>query len=149
MTAIVVGIGSPHGDDRLGWLAIDRLRAELPAGIEARAVRGGIELLESLAGQDVGIIIDAVAPTGRPGTIRSFEWPCPDLTSHKPSGTHDLGLVEALQLAGAMDQLPKHLVIHTIEARQTSPGAEPSPEVVLHLDDLVQVILAMLREEQA
>jgi hydrogenase maturation protease len=149
MTAIVVGIGSPHGDDRLGWMAIDRLRTLLPAGIEARAVRGGIELLECLAGQDMGIIIDAMAPIGRPGTIRTFDWPCLDLASHTPSCTHDLGLVEALQLAGAMDQLPIHLVIHTIEARQTSPGADPSPELVSHLDDFVQVILEMLRDKQS
>ena len=34
--SLIVGLGSPHGDDQLGWVAIDRLRPRLPAGISAR-----------------------------------------------------------------------------------------------------------------
>ena len=34
--SLIVGLGSPHGDDQLGWVAIDRLRPLLPAGISAR-----------------------------------------------------------------------------------------------------------------
>ena len=126
---VIVGIGSPHGDDQLGWMAIDRLRLRLPSALDTHKVRGGIELLECLAGQELGIIIDAVAPAGRPGTIRSFTWPCPELVTCVPSGTHDLGLVEALRLAEVLDRLPGRLLIETIEARQTSPGADPSPDV--------------------
>ena len=34
--SLIVGLGSPHGDDRLGWVAVDRLRLRLPAGISAQ-----------------------------------------------------------------------------------------------------------------
>ena len=39
--SLIVGLGSPHGDDQLGWVAVDRLRPRLPAGISAHKVRGG------------------------------------------------------------------------------------------------------------
>ena len=34
--SLIVGLGSPHGDDQLGWITIDRLRPLLPAGISRR-----------------------------------------------------------------------------------------------------------------
>ena len=77
--SIVVGLGSPHGDDQLGWVAVDRLNSRLPAGISARKVRGGVELINALEGQDAAVIIDAAAPAGQPGMIRTFAWPCPEL----------------------------------------------------------------------
>ena len=42
--SLIVGLGSPHGDDQLGWVAIDRLRPRLPASIFTQKVRGGLEL---------------------------------------------------------------------------------------------------------
>ncbi len=144
---VIVGIGSPHGDDQLGWMAIDRLRSRLPSdqAIATHKVRGGIELLECLAGQEVGVIIDAVAPGGKAGTIRSFDWPCPELAACNPTGTHDLGLIDALQLAETLDRLPARVMIHTIEARQTSPGGAPSPDVASHLDELLEAITDQIR----
>ena len=83
--SLIVGLGSPHGDDQVGWAAIDRLRARLPAGISARKVRGGLELLESSGrARQRSIVIDAAAPAGQPGLIRSFAWPCPELAQMRP-----------------------------------------------------------------
>jgi hydrogenase maturation protease len=138
---LIVGLGSPHGDDQLGWVAIDRLRPRLPAGIIARKVHNGIELLECVEGQDTAIVIDAVAPAGQPGTIRSFRWPCPELAACVPLSTHGLGLVEAFHLAEALGRLPRRLNIHTIEAKDSSPGAPLSPEIVLRLDTVVDSVL--------
>ena len=97
----------------------DRAR---PAGITAHKVRGGIELLECLDGQETAILIDAAAPAGRPGTIRSFVWPCPELAAVLPWSTHGLGLVEALHLAESLGQLPRKVFIYTIETSHISAG---------------------------
>jgi hydrogenase maturation protease len=231
----IIGIGSPHGDDQLGWIAIDRLTGEsispagatgrspgrqprdldpspplacpspegaagrspgreprdffdqshahagsspggatearkapglpspfpsvgnesnqlcgeprgscLPAGIVLHKVRGGIELLECLDGQDTSILIDAAAPSGRPGAIRTFVWPCPDLATVRPVSSHGLGLVEALQLAESLGRIPKKVLIYTIEARTIAPDAPPSPEVVAQLDTVLAAVRLQL-----
>jgi hydrogenase maturation protease len=138
---LILGLGSPHGDDQLGWEAIDRLRPHLPAGIIAHKVRDGIDLLECLEGQDSVIVIDAVAPAGQPGTIRSFQWPCPELARCVVLSTHGVGLVEALQLAEALGRLPWRVNIYTIEASNRALGDSMSPEIAHRLDRLVDSVL--------
>jgi hydrogenase maturation protease len=136
----VIGIGSTHGDDQIGWIAIDRLRASPPPGVSLHQVRGGIELLECLEGQKAAILIDTAAPAGLPGTIRSFVWPCPDLAEAAPWSTHGLGLVDALRLAETLGRIPRTVWIDTMEASQNAPGAAPSPEVLAQLDVLLEAL---------
>jgi hydrogenase maturation protease len=142
--SLIVGLGSPHGDDQLGWVAIDRLRPLLPDAISARKVRDGFELLEVLEGHDSAVIIDAAAPAGRPGSIRSFKWPSPELVHCIPLSSHGLGLVEAIQLAEALGRLPHHVKICTMEAQDTSPGAPLGDDIARQLDALVECVLGSL-----
>jgi len=137
----IVGLGSPHGDDQLGWMAVDRLRLRLPAGVCAVKAASGVELLEFLVGQEDILIVDAAAPACRPGTIRSFIWPCAGLAAHLPWSTHGLGVVEALQLAQTLGRIPTQVVIATVEAHTTTPGLPLSPAAARGLDDLVESIL--------
>jgi hydrogenase maturation protease len=141
---LVVGLGSPHGDDRLGWVAVERLRPRLPAGVLALALGSGLELLDCLGDHDRAVVIDAVSPAGRPGTIRCFDWPCPELAARAPGSTHGLGLVEALRLAELLGRLPRRVAISTIEAQQTSPGAPLSESVMQALDMVVETVLLSL-----
>ena len=142
--SLIIGLGSPHGDDQLGWVAIDRLRPKVPNGVVAHRVRHGVELLEHLEGHERAVVIDAAAPTGRPGAIRSFVWPCPELALCASVTTHGLGLVEALQLAGALGRLPSSVIIHTIEARNLAPLGSLSADLATQVDVLVESILADL-----
>ena len=43
----------------------------------AQKFADGLELLEYLDGYDTAVLIDASSPAGKPGSIRSFTWPCP------------------------------------------------------------------------
>jgi hydrogenase maturation protease len=142
--SLIVGLGSPHGDDQLGWVAIDRLRPRLPAGITADKVTGGLELLQCLGGHDAAIVIDAAAPAGLPGTIRSFAWPSPELARCAPGSTHGLGLVQALQLAETLGRLPGRVSIYTVEAFDISPCAPLSRNVAARLDAVVEAVLCDL-----
>ncbi len=140
MTALV-GIGSPHGDDWAGWVAVEMLRPRLPAAVASYLIGGAFDLLEILEGHDVVFLVDAAAPAGKPGTIRSFTWPCPVSALPSCLSTHGMGLVEALRLAEALGSLPRHLRIHTIEARDASAGAPLSEEVAQGLETLVEDLL--------
>jgi hydrogenase maturation protease len=138
---VVVGLGSPHGDDQLGWIAVDRLQPLLPADSIGHKIGAPIELVDCLHGHETALIIDAAAPASRPGTHRSFLWPCSDLTSGAAWSTHGVGLVEALRLAEALGRLPRRVQIDTIEAGDTTPGAAMSAMVARSLDALVGAIL--------
>ncbi|MFN7094062.1 MAG: hypothetical protein ACK4M7_01730, partial [Burkholderiales bacterium] len=52
MRTLILGVGSPYGDDQLGWLAIDLLKLYLkaqPTTVElAKVDRPGLNLLQLL-----------------------------------------------------------------------------------------------------
>lgn len=137
----ILGLGTAYGDDQLGWIAIDRLRPLLPEGILAAKVSGGHGLLECLVGQNDVVIVDALAPAGRPGNVRSFAWPGADFVECAPWSSHGLGVLEALRFAEALGRLPLRVSIETVEAQQTLPGALLSSVVSRGLDDLIAVLL--------
>lgn len=138
---LVAGLGSPHGDDRLGWAVIDRLRSRLPPGVTACKALGGLDLLGCLEGQDAAVVVDASAPAGRPGEIRSFDWPCRELAEGEPLGTHGMGLVAALRMAEALGRLPRRVRIVAVEAQETSPGATLSGAAAQRVDVAADVVL--------
>ena len=137
---LIVGLGSPHGDDRIGWAVVDRLLRERPVTLPARRVADGVALLSALEGWDDVVVVDAAAPAGRPGLVRRFRWPCPDLADAAPLSTHGLGLVEALRMAEVLGRLPARVTIYTVEALQAEPGA-PLSEAAERALDLVVAML--------
>jgi hydrogenase maturation protease len=138
---LIVGLGSPHGDDQIGWAVVERLCPRLPVGATARAVGGGLDLLACLEGQDTAIVVDAAMPSGRPGRVRVFEWPCPDLAGCRPMSTHRPGLVEALRLAEVLGRLPRRVRIYAVEAEAVQPVAALSPRAATGVDAVADAIL--------
>ncbi|HWE37358.1 MAG TPA: hydrogenase maturation protease [Isosphaeraceae bacterium] len=141
---LVVGLGSPHGDDQVGWAVVERLRPLLPPFATARAVGGGLDLLACLEGQDAAIVVDAAAPSGRPGRVHVLDWPCPDLVALRPLSTHGPGLVEALRLAEVLGRLPRRVRIYAVEVVSVRPGADLGPIATGGVDAVTMAILADL-----
>jgi hydrogenase maturation protease len=137
----IVGIGSPHGDDQIGWAVVENMRPRLPTGITTHFVRGGLDLLACLNGQDTMIVVDAAAPSCDPGRISVFEWPCDALAECRPLSTHGPGLAEALRLADVLGQLPRQVRIYAIEAETIEPGAPLSHFAVRSVDAVANAIL--------
>lgn len=101
-----------------------RLRA---MGVDAVEQEGLFEL----AAADNVVIIDAMVSGAAPGTIRVWD----DL-SWKPlaeirlrASTHGFGVAEALDLACALNRLPRRLRIVGIEGARFETGAPVSPDV--------------------
>jgi hydrogenase maturation protease len=142
---LIAGLGSPHGDDQAGWIALERLRPRLPSGINLQRLTLPIDLLSHLGSPQVLLIIDAAAPAGGPGAWRHFSWPCRDFISPTAWCTHGLGLVETLRLAETLGSLPSRVDLYTIEAATIAPLAALSPSVSAGLDALVDVLAAMMQ----
>lgn len=146
---LVVGVGSDFGDDRVGPYVVDRLATRIPACCDLRKVRTPGDLLDRMEQVEELHVVDACRGAGLPGTTI-----CGDVDDARFSGvcfrgTHDLDVVSALRLAGALRQLPRRTVIWGVErANDGRPSLLFAPltaEVAAGADRLVERIAAELR----
>jgi hydrogenase maturation protease len=146
-STLIVGIGSPHGDDQVGWQLAERLAdalsyESLPREIEVRLARSPAKLSDWLAGVTQLIVCDACRGLGQPGGWRRFDWPTDDLAPLRATGSHDLTLPDVLQLADQLGRLPPDVVIWAIEAKAAVPNQPLSPEVAAAIPRVLEQILA-------
>ena len=147
----IIGIGSPFGDDRLGWDVVDALEASgllsgfAPAWVSAnRCDRPGSALLALTQGAEAIILIDAMRTGRAPGTICR-------LAIHELQAaagvvsSHGLGVAESLALGQALELLPPTVAIYGIEAQQTAPESGVSLRASAAVPTLLQAIAAELR----
>jgi hydrogenase maturation protease len=130
----VLGVGSPFGDDRLGWVAVEALRrspwlAALPAGaLEAEACdRPGAMLLSAWRDAQHVILLDAVRSGAVPGTLFCLQGR--ELSGAAAFSTHDFGVAEALTLARSLGEHTAHILLLGIEADPACRGDQLSPAV--------------------
>ncbi len=144
---LVVGIGSSHGDDQIGWLVADRLAAVMaPNQLEIRRAASPMDLLDWLDDVDRLIICDACRGLKRVGQIRRWNWPTSEIPAVAWSGTHDLSLPAVLALAQRLGRLPNHVVVWAIEGAIGSAGETPSAGVAAAIPAVAQRILGELPE---
>ena len=142
---LILGIGSPFGDDRVGWVALEMLQrsAVLAAagggGVAFTALdRPGALLLAHWHDANCVIVVDAVRSGAPPGTrhrLEPGEWAATESVS-----SHGFGLASALELARVLGDLPSHLVLYGIEIDPTCSGFSLSEPVRRSLPDLIHEI---------
>ncbi|ARB93718.1 hydrogenase maturation protease [Legionella longbeachae] len=131
----VLGIGSPFGDDQAGWEVAEALKRQLAActAISAhvhieRIDHPGIRLVELLRTSDTVFLIDAVRSNSTLGTIHQFT--NEDIVDSAPKfSTHNIGVLQALQIASALNELPNHLLFYGIEINTITLDTILSEEV--------------------
>jgi len=138
----VIGIGSPFGDDRVGWRVIELLRPRLE-GIELIALdRPGVALVNWMSGTDWWILIDALCPQGSPGRVVRLD---PDAVV-PPAGiptSHALNLAETIALAEVLGLRPARVEIYGIEiAGHDAPDL--CPAVARGARDLAEILCQRL-----
>jgi hydrogenase maturation protease len=149
---LFVGIGSPHGDDQVGWSIADAL-AELLPGVATRKASVPADLLDWLERVDLLGVCDACRGGGPAGTVQRFEWErstgparssiLASMERVRVSGTHGLGLSAVLDLAQRLGRLPDRILVWGIEGQAFELGEELSPRV----KDLLPAITAAIRSE--
>ena len=108
--ALLVGIGSSHGDDRVGWEIASRV-AELARGsIMVRCARSPAQLLDWLDGIESLDVCDAVSSAAS-GSVYCWNWPAPELAHTAFHTSHNLSLPAVLELAGVLGCLPRQVRI--------------------------------------
>ena len=142
------GLGSPHGDDHVGWIVAERLADEHLPGLRIARCRTPLELVhwadaeESSAVRcDRWIICDACQGMGPPGSIRRLEWPAMrcEIVSERPH-SHGLGLVPVLELLDRLGRLAPGVVVFAIEIAGAAPDQPLSGAVRASVPRLVELI---------
>ena len=122
---LVVGIGSPHGDDAIGWLITQGLEQQSLAtrsvDFHGRAVfrplRTPLDLVDLLDGtKDKDrptrlVVIDAVVSPMPMGHLHVWVWPQIGWEMRRASGSHDIPLADALAIAERLGRLPPRVEI--------------------------------------
>jgi hydrogenase maturation protease len=147
---LVVGIGSPYGDDQAGWLIAHRISQSiashpLQTNLEVQWSRSPIDLLSWLTNQQRLIICDACQGLDGIGSFRRWSWPTTDLDHLRWSGTHDFSIVTALLLAERLHRLPQDVSIWGVEGLSSNlDNTSVSPEVAETVELIANKILAEL-----
>lgn len=125
MTArtLIVGLGSPHGDDAAGWRVVEELQSAASPSIEIRPASDPTDVLLWISGVSQLHICDACQTGDEPGAIHSWQWPegIP-VSSRSDLSSHGLKLPEVLQLADRLGMLPARVMIWGIEIESVRPG---------------------------
>ena len=120
----VLGIGSPFGDDQVGWKVVENLNAQKntwPDIFQSIAIeyydRPGLRLIELMHDVDIVFLIDAIKSGRKIGTIYRLKNKEIDENKHLLS-THGMGVAEALQLGRVLNQLPETIILYGIEVNE-------------------------------
>ena len=144
---LIVGIGSPHGHDRLGWIVADDLAnrlAESPVPVDVRRAQTPADLLDWIDSYGRLILCDACRMGSKVGTIRRWDWPHADIASSVTGGSHDWNLPAVLELSGRLGRLPPRVVVWGMEAGDESSLADMplSASLAAQIPELVSRIVA-------
>jgi hydrogenase maturation protease len=154
VTTLVVGVGSPFGDDRAGWevvAALDaalRQRPALPVAVRTCTLdRPGAALVEALQGVQHAVIVDAAhESTAAPGTFGWLDQRC--IETEHPASSHGFGLGEALALTRALGALPARVDVLAICGARFEGDALSEP-VRAAVPTAVQAIIDLLHARAA
>lgn len=117
----VLGIGSPFGDDAVGFEIVKILKQQknlqklAPERLSIDYYdRPGVRLIELIANAKTVILIDAVVTGNSIGSF--FRLQNYEIEEAKYLlSTHEVGVGEALKLAKVLDELPEDVVFYGIE----------------------------------
>lgn len=138
----VLGIGSPYGDDQAGWKVVDLLKQNIviPPNISPYVLiechdRPGIRLIELMSKTDTVFLIDAIKTNKPLGTIHRFKKE--DILEPKNQfSSHHIGVLQALQIAEALNLLPNKILFYGIEIDTIILEPHLSPAVILAVAQL-------------
>ncbi|MBN1383636.1 MAG: HyaD/HybD family hydrogenase maturation endopeptidase [Elusimicrobia bacterium] len=157
----VVGFGNIlMGDEGIGVHVVQELQKNYSAHVKIDSnttkhsiefIDGGtaaLDVLMSIGSVDKLIIIDTIKKGGRPGDIYRFHSKLVekifDRLEKNNTSLHDLGVIEALKIAEAIEQIPREIVFIGIEPKDIKPKMELSAAVKKEIPKIMKVILAEL-----
>lgn len=144
----VIGIGSPFGNDTIGWQTIELLKQQhmlatlLPERVNLiEADRPGTNLIQMLQGAAFVILVDAILDQHHHGEVIRLNQD-QLITTQNMLSSHSLDAASAIALADKLRALPDKLLLMglAIDTRRKDPISKES------IHKLVDVIIRELED---
>jgi hydrogenase maturation protease len=145
---LVIGIGNPdRGDDAAGLAVAKHIRAATLSGeVTVRELVGDqLALIDEWTGATHVFVVDAVSSGGTPGTVYRFDAEDALTERFQHRGTHMFSLADVIELARALDRLPRHLAGFGIEGADFAIGAGLSPQAAAAVDEVTSLLLTDIK----
>ncbi|MDG2220967.1 MAG: hydrogenase maturation protease [Rubripirellula sp.] len=137
---LVIGIGSPHGDDQVGWRVIAHLEQQGQGLAALQTLVDPIDLIEQLEGISRLVIVDGCRSGQEVGMLTRLEADDPRFTEVTGHSTHRISLSETLDLARALGRLPGWVKVFGVEVGQCRPQAAMDPRLEQAVPRIAQEI---------
>lgn len=142
---VIIGLGNPlMRDEGIGVAVAARLQqcADLPAGLEVVDLgTGGVSVLHEIRGRRKVVFVDCAYMNAPPATMRRFS-PA-EVRSAKIQtrlSLHEGDLLQTLDLARQLGELPPDVMIYGIEPASVAFGEGLSAALARRLDDYATTI---------
>jgi len=131
----VLGIGSPFGDDKLGWEVVtvlqqlQSLKQFTPEQLHLACYdRPGMALLDKIRVAQSVFLIDAVKTGAAVGTLHLFKNEEIEALGN-PFSSHALGIAEAIKMGAILNLLPQNIVLYGMEIADVQMQFSISPPI--------------------
>lgn len=148
MKTLIVGIGSPFGDDQVGWLVIDKLEKEFSGSDSISLFKSkgnGTDWFSEINDHQLLIFIDAVMSGKEIGEISEID--INDSTSIPAipqNTTHSISLADSILMAKNIGMLDIPVRVFGVEAKSGNSLVNISSNVKQSIPELVEKIKASL-----
>ena len=145
---LVIGIGNDfRRDDGVGIAIATEIDSKRLPGVRViTAIGEPVSILEAWSGIALVVAVDAAMGQGsEPGRIR--RWTPLDKGPPPVVSSHALGLAQMYALGQAVGQIPRKLVVFTVDIDDISYGATLSPAVAAAVPTAAEAILAELQRD--
>jgi hydrogenase maturation protease len=110
----VIGIGSHHGADAIGWRVVERLQTKSLLNAKMVLAREPSDILRVCETAKILHIVDGcIGPS--PGRLHQIAWPDSRLDPLRWTSTHGFDVPGTLALAAALDIVPSSVILWCIE----------------------------------
>ncbi len=127
---VIVGFGSPFGDDQFGWRVIEQLEAALKERKEIHCItcdHSGIDWIHQYQPTSKLLFIDAVKSGAKPGTLHHLTIKPAEFDTLPASySSHGIGLREGIALAAEVVELPSEIEFYGVEMAQCDADSTES-----------------------
>jgi hydrogenase maturation protease len=151
--AAVLGVGSSHGDDSIGWQVVDALSQHIWSGLYLRKLASPIEIIDCLDSATTVHVVDAAIGIDDDSPFGCFQYSDQshraEIESISTASTHGIGVWDSLRLADSLGYATDHLTIWFAQGESFESLADPSATAIESTRQCTKAILQELRNARS